>query len=126
MLIGAALSAVAAAMTAVVAHDPAAPSIVIDALTCGWIGALTAASYVGLMTFGATFGATGGGRFLALGFDFLFGSTSGFAALVAPRAHAHNLLGGEPPLLLSQPASVAALVIIAGCFTALAVARCRP
>jgi hypothetical protein len=48
------------------------------------------------------------------------------AALLAPRAHAQNLLGGEPPLLLSQPTSLALLVVIAAGFTSLALARCTP
>jgi hypothetical protein len=36
------------------------------------------------------------------------------------------LLGGEPPLLLGQPASAALLVLIAVVFTVLAVSRCAP
>jgi hypothetical protein len=126
MLGGALVAAVAAATTALLAHDPSAPSIALDALTCTWIGALTAAAYAALFALGATFGKNGGGRYWALGFDFLFGGTSGVAALFVPRAHAQNLLGGEPPLLLSQPASAALLVVIAATFTTLALARCKP
>jgi hypothetical protein len=126
MLVGALLSILAAVTAALLAHDPSAPAAAMDALTCAWIAALTAAAYVALLALGATFGARGGGRFWALAFDFLFGGTAGVAALLVPRGHAQNLLGGEPPLLLSQPASAIALVVLASAFTALAVARCRP
>jgi hypothetical protein len=124
MLAGAFLAAVAAAATAIFAHDPTAPSTAVDAITCSWIGALTAAAYAGLFALGATFGRRGGGRFAALGLDFILGNTSGFAAVLLPRAHAQNLLGGEPPLLLGQPASAALLVFLATAFAALAAARC--
>jgi len=126
MLAGALIAAVASVITALLAHDPTAPSLTLDAVTCAWIGVLTASAYGALFAVGATFGAKGGGRYWALGFDFLFGSTSGVAALFMPRAHAHNLLGGEPPLLFSQPASAAMLVVIAAAFTILALARCNP
>jgi hypothetical protein len=126
MVAGAVVAAIAAALTALVAHDPTAPAIAFDAYTSAWVGALTACAYGALFAFGATFGANGGGRFWALGFDLLFGGTSGAVALVTPRAHAENLLGGAPPLLLAQPASAALLVVIAGSFTWLALARCNP
>ncbi len=124
--IGAAFAAIAAASTALLAHDPTAPSAALDVFTCAWIGALTAAAYAALYAAGATFGARGGGRFWALGLDFVVGGTGGVAALFVPRGHAKNLLGGEPPLLLSQPASAALLVVIAVAFTALALRRCAP
>jgi hypothetical protein len=126
MLASALLAAIAAAATAALAHDPTAPSIAVDAFTSGWIGALTAFAYAALFAFGATFGAKGGGRFWALGFDLFFGGTGGVAALLAPRAHAQNLLGGEPPMLLGQPTSAALLAVIAVSFTGFAVARCNP
>src|SRR5262245_15750797 len=126
MVAGAIVAAVAAAITAGAAHDPSAPALAFDLYTSAWIGALTACAYAGLFALGATFGARGGGRYWAFGFDILFGGTGGVAALFAPRAHAQNLLGGEPPLLLGQPASVALLVVIAAGFTSLALARCNP
>jgi len=126
MLAAALVTAVAAALTALVAHDPTAPAASVDALTCAWIGALTGFAYAALFALGATFGAKGGGRYWVLGFDFLFGSTSGVAAMLAPRAHAQNLLGGQPPMFLSQPASAALLVAIAVAFTWHALARCAP
>jgi hypothetical protein len=124
MAAGAVVAAVAAALTAVAGHDPTAPALGFDLYTSAWIGALTACAYSALFALGATFGPRGGGRYWALAFDFLFGGTSGVAALLAPRAHAQNLLGGEPPLLMSQPSSAALLVVIAAIFTSLALARC--
>jgi len=126
MVAGALVAAIAAAIAAGAAHDPTAPALAFDLYTSAWIGALTACAYVGLFALGSTFGAKGGGRYWAFAFDILFGGTSGVAALLAPRAHAQNLLGGEPPLLLSQPASMALLVVIAAGFTSLALARCNP
>jgi hypothetical protein len=126
MLVGSAFAAISAAATAILAHDPTAPPAALDAFTCAWIGALTASAYAALFALGATFGGQGGGRFWALALDFVLGGTGGFAALLVPRAHALNLLGGEPPLLLSQPASAAMLIAIAIAFTGLALARCAP
>ncbi len=126
MVAGGALAAIAAAETAILAHDLTAPPPALDAFTCAWIGALTGCAYAGLFALGATFGARGGGRVWALGLDFVLGATSGFAAVLVPRAHAQNLLGGEPPLLLGQPASVALLVVLAIGFTGLALARSTP
>jgi len=126
MVAGAALAAVAAAETTILAHDLTAPPPALDAFNCAWIGALTGCAYAGLFALGATFGARGGGRLWALGLDFVLGATSGFAAVLVPRAHAQNLLGGEPPLLLAQPASAALLVVLAIGFTVLALARSTP
>jgi hypothetical protein len=126
MLAGGALAAVAAAETALIAHDLTAPPPALDAFTCAWIGALTGCAYAALFALGATFGARGGGRFWALAADFVLGATSGVAALLVPRAHAQNLLGGEPPMLLAQPASAALLVVLAIGFTVFALARSTP
>ena len=124
-MIGAAVfAASAAAATAVLAHDPTAPALGRDALSCAWIGALGAAAYAALFAFGATFGSAGGGRWWALAADFVLGSSSGMGALVVPRAHLQNLLGGEPPLLLTQSASTASLAGMALLFTVLALLRC--
>src|SRR5687767_2722239 len=81
-------------------------------------------AYAALFAFGATYGAQGGGRWWSLAADFLLGSTSGVGALLAPRAHIENLLGGQPPMLLSQPASAASLGAIGVAFTLLALLRC--
>lgn len=120
------LAASAGVLTAVLAHDPTAPAVRFDALSCAWIGALGAAAYAALFALGATFGSRGSGRWWVLAGDFLLGSTSGVGALLAPRAHIQNLLGGEPPLLLAQPASTASLVAMTVVFTLLALLRCPP
>jgi hypothetical protein len=126
MMGAAALAAGAATAAAVIAHDPTAPAVRFDALSCAWIGGLGGAAYAALFAFGATFGSTGAGRWGALLADFLLGSTSGVGALLTPRAHLQNLLGGEPPMLLSQPASAAILATIAIAFTVFALLRCPP
>jgi hypothetical protein len=126
-MIGAGLMAASSgALAAVVAHDPSAPGVRFDALSCAWIGALGAAAYAALFALGATFGARGAGRWWALSADFLLGTTSGVGALLAPRAHIQNLLGGEPPMLLAQSASAATLAGMTVVFTALALLRCPP
>jgi hypothetical protein len=126
MIGAAALAASAATGAAVLAHDPTAPGVRFDVFSCAWIGALGASAYAALFALGATFGSRGAGRWWALVADFLLGSTSGVGALFAPRAHIQNLLGGEPPLLLSQPASTASLAAMAVGFTLLALWRCPP
>jgi len=126
MLGGALLASTAAVVAAVLAHDPTAPAVGLDALSCAWIGALGASAYAAYFALGATFGAHGAGRWWALAADFLLGSTSGLGALFAPRAHIQNLLGGEPPMLFSQPASAASLAAMAVAFTVLALLRCPP
>jgi hypothetical protein len=126
MCAAALLAALAGAVTALIAHDPTAPPRAFDALTTGWIGLLTGSAYAGLFAFGATFGARGGGRYWAIALDFVLGRAGGMGALVAPVAHAENLLGGAPPLMLSQSASVVALLVLTGGLTALALARLPP
>jgi len=126
-MIGAALLAASSgALAAVVAHDPTAPALTLDAASCAWIGALGGAAYAALFALGSSFGATGSGRWWALAADFLLGGTSGVGALLAPRAHLQNLLGGEPPMLLGQSASAACLVAMTIAFTVLALLRCPP
>jgi hypothetical protein len=126
MIVCGVLAALAASIGAIVAHDPSAPPLAVDAATCAWIGALAGSAYAALFALGSTFGARGGGRYGALVLDFVVGGMPGFAALLAPHAHARNLLGGEPPLALSQPASAAILIALAAGFTVLAIIRCPP
>lgn len=126
-MIGAvALASSAAAAAAALAHDPTAPMLRADLLSCAWIGALGGCAYAALFALGATFGATGAGRWWALAADFFFGGMSGVGALFVPRAHLQNLLGGEPPMLLTQSASAACLGAMAIVFTAIALWRCPP
>ena len=126
MMGAALLAASAGTLAAVLAHDPTAPALKLDAASCAWIGALGGAAYAALFALGSTFGWTGAGRWWALAADFLLGGTSGIGALLAPRAHLQNLLGGEPPMLLGQSASAASLAAMTLVFTVLALLRCRP
>jgi hypothetical protein len=120
---GAVLAAAIGVASIAVSHDPTAPARAVDALTTGWIGLLTGAAYAALFALGTTFGAKG--RYGALLLDLLLGG-AGSVAIVTPRAHALNLLGGAPPLMLSQSASAAALVGLTAALTALALARLEP
>jgi hypothetical protein len=126
MAIAGTLGALAAALAATVAHDPTAPPLAVDAGTSAWIAALTASAYAALFAFGSTFGRRGGGRGWALALDFTLGAAGQGATLFFPRAHAENLLGGEPPMMLSQWASAAILLLLAIGFSSAAVRRCPP
>jgi hypothetical protein len=46
-------------------------------------------------------------------------------ALVTPRAHLRNLLGGTPPAALGERTSAIALLLIAALFAVLAARRAR-
>jgi len=104
--------AVLAATVAIVAHGAADPPLARDALVSGYVGALGGAAYASWFALGAGFGRRGGGRLVALVIDWLLGANGGVTALLAPRAHLRNLLGGAPPMDLSQRASAVALAIL--------------
>lgn len=89
------------------------PSPVFDFATSAWIGALAGAAYAAWFCMGACFGPRGAGRSVLLVVDYLLGSASSAAALLTPRGHLRNLLGGTPPAELSQRASSALLVALA-------------
>jgi hypothetical protein len=125
MVATAVVGAVVAAFVAVVAHGSSDPPVVLDALTSAWVGALGGAAYASLFSFGASFGRRGGGRSALLVVDFLFGAGSGVPALVVPRAHLRNLLGGTAPMRLPGFASAIALVVLTAFFAALALRRAR-
>jgi hypothetical protein len=125
MVAAALLTAAMGTVAAMIAHDAGAPPLATDALTTAWIGLITGAAYAALFALGSTFGARGGGRYWALALD-LFLGVSGTSALVVPRAHAQNLLGGAPPLMLSQPASAGALLAIAAVMTLITITRLPP
>jgi len=96
-----------------------------DVGASAWIGILGGAAYASAFVFASSFGKRGGGRQLLFALDFLFGISSSALALPWPRSHIRNLIGGTPPLELSQPASAAALVLIAGLTAIFAVRRAR-
>ncbi len=104
--------ALVAAAVAVVAHGTADPPVLRDALVSGYVGCLGGAAYAAWFSLGAGFGRRGGGRLVALLVDWLLGADGGVMALLSPRAHLRNLLGGAPPMDLSQRASAVALAIL--------------
>ncbi len=118
---GAALAAAVAAM----AHGPGDPSRAYDAAASAYAGSLGAAAYAALFTLGTAFGRRGGGRSVLLFADALLGAQIGAPALLVPRGHLRNLLGGAPPMNLPERASAVALVLLAVAFTALALRRVR-
>jgi hypothetical protein len=85
------------------------PSLWADCLTSARIAVAAGFAYTAWFSLGATVGRKGGGRFVVLAFDWLFGSSTGFLGVPTPRAHLANLLGGEPVLGWSQPAAFAML-----------------
>jgi hypothetical protein len=90
------------------------------------VGALGGAAYASWFSLGAGFGRRGGGRLVALLVDWLLGASGGVMALFAPRAHLRSLMGGAPPMDLSQRASAVALAILALACALGAVGRARP
>jgi hypothetical protein len=124
-LASAALAALFAVVSVVLAHSPGEPPLLRDAFQSAWIGALTASAYAAWFSFGAAFWKRGRGRFLPLLLDLLFGASTGLLGAVFPRGNAQNLLGGAAPLHLSQPASSAFLAVSALLLTLFASLLCR-
>jgi hypothetical protein len=104
--------AVLAAAVAIIAHGPGDPPLLRDAFTSAYAGALGGAAYAAWFGLGASFGARGGGRAVLLAADWLLDGLGGFVAVVTPRAHLRNLLGGVPPVDLSERASAVALLAL--------------
>jgi hypothetical protein len=121
----AALGAVLAALVALVAHGADDPPAAADALASAYAGLLGGAAYAAWFAAGASFGRRGTGRTVLLVADYVLGAGRGAVALVTPRAHLRNLLGGEAPMGLSGRASTAVLVALAVVFALLAVRRAR-
>jgi hypothetical protein len=109
----AAVGAAVAAAVAAVAHGVADPPLLRDAGLSAYAGALGGAAYAAWFALGASFGKRGGGRALLLVVDWILGGAGGAGALLTPRAHLRNILGGVPPMDCSQRASAAALVGLA-------------
>ncbi len=108
----AAIGALVAATAAFVAHGVSDPPPLRDAATSAYAGALGGMAYAAWFSLGATFGRRGGGCGVLLIVDWILGATAGAGALVTPRGHLRNLLGGSPPMDLTQRASVAALLAL--------------
>jgi hypothetical protein len=122
-IVTATAGAVVAAVSVAVAHGPADPPLVADALKCAWIAALTSAAYVGWFAFGSTFGKRGRWRWLPLVIDLVFGAAGGVVGAILPHGNALNLLGGRAPFDMAQQTSSVLLVIMTLVMTLLAALR---
>jgi hypothetical protein len=125
VVLAAAASAVLGAAVALVAHGASDPPLARDAVVSAYAGVLGGAAYAAWFGLGATFGRRGGGRPLLLMLDWVLGATTGAGALATPRAHLRNLLGGAPPMDLSQRASGALLLALVGVCALAAMRRSR-
>lgn len=120
-----AAAACLAAGVDLLAHGAADPPLWRDMTASAYAGGLGGAAYAAWLMLGASIGKRGGGRFAFLLADWVLGANDGAAALVTPRGHLRNLLGGAPPMDLPQRASAAALVVLTiGC-ALIAVRRAR-
>ncbi len=119
------LSASLSGVVAVVAHGIDDPPLSRDVVASMYAGALGGAAYAALFSMGASMGRRGGGRALLLVVDWVLGSNRTVLALVTPRAHLRNLLGGAPPYALAERTSAVLLVVLALLFVLVAVRRTR-
>lgn len=119
----AALGGTLGAVVDVVGHGVLDPPLRDDALRALAAGALGGAAYAAFFALGSAFGARGWGRSVLLLLDWVFGVGSGTSALLVPRAHVRNLLGGLAPLEVSGRVSYAVLAAMTILFTWLACAR---
>lgn len=125
VLVAAGLCAGLGAVLAAVAHGVDDPPIARDALTSAYAGALGGAAYAAWFAVGASFGRRGGGRAVLLVADWILGSNDGAIALLTPRGHLRNVLGGAPPWGLSERGSAVALLVMVGVLAVVAVRRVR-
>ena len=125
MLLAAVACATLGAVVAVVAHGVDDPPASRDALVSAYAGGLGGAAYAALFAAGASLGRRGGGRAVLLVLDWILGSNDSAVALLAPRAHLRNLLGGSPPWGMSERGSAVALLVFAILLAAIAVRRVR-
>jgi hypothetical protein len=119
------LGGIAGALVVAVAHGAGDPPLAQDAITTAWIAGLGGAAYAALFTLGSAFSARGIGRPIVLALDWILGAGTAAGAVVTPRAHLRNLLGGAPPLELSQKMSAACLLLMTIVFIACAALRAR-
>jgi hypothetical protein len=125
VVVSAVLGAALGAAVPAIAYHAGSPPLVRDVITTAWVAALGGASYAAYFAFGSTFGARGVGRGTLLVLDFFLGSGAGTGAVLTPRGHVRSLLGGIPPLELSQRGSAWILVVLLVVYGGLAVARAR-
>ena len=125
VLVAAGLCAALGAVLAAVAHGVDDPPVARDVLTSAYAGALGGAAYAALFALGASLGRRGGGRAMMLVADWILGSNDSAVALLAPRAHLRNLLGGSPPWGMGERGSAVALLVLTLVLAAVAVRRVR-
>jgi len=117
--------AVLAALLVVAAHNPVDPPLGRDALLSAYAGALGGAGTGAFFVLGSAVGPRGSGRAVALVVNWLFGASPGWLSIFVPYTHARNLLGGMPPVAVSERASAWALAIIVAASLAIASLRVR-
>jgi hypothetical protein len=123
MAASALVSGVLAAVVVAAGHGPDDPPLLADARQTLGVGALAAAAYAAYFMVGASLAGGVWGRGLFLVLDWIIGSGDGFGALLTPRAHLGNLLGGDAPFDALPWESALALATLAVVFSALAVRR---
>ncbi|HEY4013086.1 MAG TPA: hypothetical protein VGM06_07095 [Polyangiaceae bacterium] len=122
----ASLGALLGAAADVISQGTAVHSLALrDGAASAYACALGGAAYAAWFVLGATFGRRGGGRLAFLLADWVLGANVTAAALVTPRGHLRNILGGAPPMELSERGSAIALVAIALLCSAIATWRVR-
>jgi hypothetical protein len=113
------------ATVAVIAHGLSDPPRIHDGLVTAYVGGLGGLAYAGWFSLGASFGRRGGGRTAALVINWALGPWAESTAVVTPLGHVQNMLGGVPPLGISERASAIALLAMAGVFGWAAAMRAR-
>jgi hypothetical protein len=100
-----------AGLAVIAAHSSGDSGLFAELFASVWSGACAGLGYSGIFAFASRWGRTG--RLWTLAGDWLLGSGASFLALPWPRAHARNLLGGEPVLDLPQAVSALLLLTLA-------------
>jgi hypothetical protein len=120
----AAVALLLAMLGVALAHGDGAPPLLGDLLTSAWVAALGGAAYAAWLSFGASFGRVGGGRYVVLVLDFVLGGTD-LLGVVLPRGNLENLLGLGAPFDVGQRASSLLLSSLAVLVAAVASWRSR-
>jgi hypothetical protein len=111
MAVAGALTAIIGFAIAALAHGPADPPLLVDALVTAGVAGLGGAVYASFFCAGASLGQ-GNARGFVLAFDILF-ATGTPIGILFPRAHVMALMGAEPTLAISRRASSIVLVALA-------------
>jgi hypothetical protein len=123
MAASAALSGLLGGATVAWAHGSADPPLQDDALLTLGVGALAGAAYAAYFLVGSALVARGWGRAALLVLDYAVGTDDGLGALLTPRAHLRNLLGGDAPFDALPSESLVALASLASAGAVLAIWR---